>query len=414
MRVSLRSKYSVSQIIQLLLLFLISLNFGNLYFYLIFATFFLCVFVNFRHVKIDIIFVVLVLFSISYILFFPPSRTSVTSILKQFVYPMCYLIGFNLFGDKKLNNWKNINFDDQIKVSIFVTSFGMLFHYILNAITNYGSAFRNTVDFWTGDVLAATGQALLAVMAMSVFSVWLVGECSMGRKLLSLFGLTAIFTYNFILAGRTLLALGVIIIGVALLYSNKHTHIIGRSRNYIFLIIIFIGLLFLFINNVWGIRNWILGSNLTTRFESQNVLEDVRFARKLAYITRVMEFPLGGGELRKSVGAYAHELYLDVYSDVGIFGYIFVIIVVVVCAVNVIKLIRTELLSIETRCLLLCVFLGINIVFLLEPILQGTVWLFCVLCFLSGIVQSNTALLRKDKNAFNRTELMYGMQKKDY
>lgn len=400
MEISLKRKYKISQVIQLVLLFLMSLNFANLYFYVIFLAFFVCLVSNVRCFRVDIMSILLALISMCYILFYPPTRDTYTTMFKQFAYPMCYLIGLNMFSSHYNEKYINHCPNERIKLSILVVAMGTFLHYILNASINFNSLLRNTVDFWTGEIVSATEQALLASMSLSIFSVWLVGNYPVWRKLLSLFGLIVVFAYNFVLAGRTILLLEAITLCVAFFFMKKHMKANGRIKSYLFLSIILVCLLILFLNNAWGIRDWILDSNLSSRFDTQDALSDIRLERKIIYITRILEFPFGGGLLRASVGGYAHELYLDAFSDVGLLGYVLTISVVMASMIHVIKLFKSRALSIETRGLLLCVFLGINIVFFLEPILQGSPWYFCIFCFLSGIMRSECFLL-KNNDGFN-------------
>lgn len=393
MKLLVSRKYSFWQIVQLGLFFLISLNFVNLYFYLIFAAFFICVITNVKRFKFDIASVLLVLFSVCYILFYPPTRESYTSILKQFAYPMCYMVGLNLFFvDEDKNNNSS---DAQIKLCILTVAMGTFLHYLLNASINIDSLLRNTVDYWTGEVVVATDQALLVTMAIGVFSVWLCGDSKMWKKVFSLLGLILVFVYNFVLAGRTIILLSAITMFIAFMFIQKHTSSGGRIRRYLFLSVALFGVLLLFLNNVWGIRDWILDSNLSNRFEAQDYISDIRVERKLIYISRMLDFPFGGGGLRDAVGGHAHELYLDVLSDVGFIGYVLVGIVVLIGNMSAFRAFRIESLSIETRNLILCVFVGVNIVFFLEPIIQGEPWLFCIFCFLIGVMRSQGVMYKQ-------------------
>lgn len=393
MSIHLKNEYTPSQIIQLVLMFLMSLNFENMYFYIVFLTFSICVIANFRCFRISIIAVFLSLLAICYILFYPPTRASYTTIIKQFSYSMCYLIGLNMLKPSRTEGKISQAIDKQIRLSILVVAMGAFLHYLLNASINISSMLRNTQDYWTGEIVSATRQALLAVMALGVFSIWLVGDYPVRRRGLSLVGLIAIFAYNFVLAGRTILALEVIIICVAFFFTQKNMRGSRRIYSYLFMAATVFCALYMVINNVWGIREWILNSNLSNRFDTQKALSDIRFERKRIYMSYMLDFPFGGGQLREMVGGHAHELYLDAFSDVGIFGYGLIIAVVIMSMSSVVKLIRSKYLSIETRGLILCVFLGINIVFFLEPILQGAPWLFCVFCFVSGVMRRGWMLL---------------------
>lgn len=396
MRLLIKRKYKLAQIAQLLLLFFVSLNFKNLYFYLIFLTFFVCLLANIKQFKIDAVSICLALLSVCYILFYPPTRDSITTILKQFAFPMCYLIGLNLFDANNNNMIKEkSNADDQLKLSIIVVAFGTLLHYLLNASINIGSLLRNTVDYWTGDVVSATDQALLAIIAICVFSIWLFGDYSVWKRLIASLGLVLIFAYNFVLAGRTILLMSAIIMCVAFLFIRKHINPDAQIKSYLFVFGIVLTALLLVLNNVGGMRDWIMNSNFSQRFETQEIVEDIRFERKISYVIHMIKFPFGGGALKAYVGGYAHELYLDVFSDVGIVGYLLVIAVVVITVINVIKFIKMKDFAIDTKAMVLCVFMGINIVFFLEPILQGEPWFFCVFCFLSGALRKNLLIKKQ-------------------
>lgn len=396
MKLTLRQINKDLQVFQLFLFFLVSLNFKNLYFYLIFLTFSVCLITNFRSFKVDLFAVLLALFSVCYILFYPPTRGSYTSILKQFSYPMCYLVGLNLIRADESGVGDNATIERSIKSVIYITSFGTLLHYLLNASINMTSILRNTNDYWTGEIQSATSQALLAVMSISIFCVWLFASGQKWKKILSLAGLVLIFVYNFILAGRTIVILGTISMCIAFMFVQTNSRTDGRIKNYLFLCALIVCTLLLFLNNAWGMREWILDSNLSERFDSQGMLTDVRFQRKKVYFSLMGDFLLGGGELKTAVGGYAHELYLDVYSDVGVLGYLIVVIVAIAGGVNFFKAFKCKSLSVETRGLILCVFTGINFVFFLEPILQGEPWFFCIYCLLIGIFRNSFLLKQKE------------------
>ena len=382
-----KTKYSFFQIILLGLFLLISMNFANLYFYLVFVAFFICFVANLNTMKMDIVFIFLMLFSICYAIFYGSLGDTYKTIMKQFVYPMCYFVGLNLFSNKKKTT-NAVDANNQVAISVYVVAIGALIHFVLNAWTNRGSENRNTIDFWTKEVSSATGQALLAVLALSVFATWLFQSKGIKKKLLAFSGLGVIFAYNLILAGRTILILALLVIALAYFYAMKSSGIAEKARKSIFVILAVLAVAVMFFNNTLGIQDMILGSNLSNRFDNIEMLEDTRIQLKLRYLTHMFEYPMGGNYLRPLVDGYAHELYLDAYNDVGIIGYLLVILVVISCTYTVVKLIRSRNLSSNASSLLLCAFFAMNIVFFLEPILQGAPWLFCLFCFLSGIAKS--------------------------
>ena len=55
--------------------------------------------------------------------------------------------------------------------------------------------------------------------------------------------------------------------------------------------------------------------------------EDSRMANKERYINNMLDYPFGGNKLREQLnGAYAHDLYLDVYSEASLFAFVAIII----------------------------------------------------------------------------------------
>jgi len=385
MKIRIKPIYSFSESVILLLLFFGNMNVGNLYFYFIFLACFVCIFVHSRNVKIDILFVVLTLFSLCYLVAFPGARNSLTTIIKQFIYPMSYLIGLNF--TKQVTEQSELRINEQ-KLSAFfvVPAIGMFVHYLLNLLVNYSSISRNTIDIWTDKVISATGQACLAVLATAVFfSMLFCGE-SKTKKLVALFGLLVIFAYNLVLAGRTLLLLMVIVFCVSFGYKVQFSNRKQKAKTIFLVMIVVLSVFAIYVQDLFGVRNWILGSNLSNRFDRMNFMDDSRLINKYLYVRNMLKYPLGGGLLRKDIGGYAHELYLDTYSDSGILGYTLIVCFVVASVVRWWRFLKRIALGREIKLLVLCLYLVTLIQFHLEPILQGMPWLFSSFCFYSGLI----------------------------
>lgn len=253
---------------------------------------------------------------------------------------------------------------------------------------NISSLNRNTVDVWTGEVMLATGQASLAIMAIGVFSACLFSETSKIAKFFAAIGFIGVFAYNLVLAGRTLILLSMIILSVALIYAVKNSKLQRKRNIAIVTLAVLLIILVIYTQNLFGIRDWILGSNLSTRFDMMLIGEDSRLEKKQLYFVNMLKYPFGGGNLRDYVGGYAHELYLDVYSDVGVVGYVSVIAFVFISVINLWRVFKREDVSRNFKLLSLCIYIAILIEFLLEPIIQGVPWLFCTFCFYSGLLKS--------------------------
>ncbi len=388
MKIALKSKFSISQILILTLLLLASMNVLNLYFYFLFAAFLVSVIANFRHFIVDKLFFVLLAFSLSYLIFYPESLSSVTLIIKRFIFPMCYLMGINFLNYEKNDSMDTKKRESILKAAFLIPAIGAFLHYLLNMAVNIGSLSRNTTDIWTGEVMLATGQACLAIMAIGAFSATLFSEISTKSKIISAVGLLGVFAYNLVLAGRTLIVLSAMILCVALAYSVINSNL-KRKVNIIATTLIMLTLFIIaYTQNLFGLREWVLGSNLSARFDLMQVSEDSRLTNKWLYISNMLDYPLGGGNLRNYLGEYAHELYLDVYSDAGIFGYVSIILFVAISALNALRVIKNGNVSKNFKLLLICIFISILAEFFLEPIMQGVPWMLCSFCFYSGLLKN--------------------------
>lgn len=388
MKIALKSKFSFSQILILALLLLASMNVLNLYFYFLFAAFLVSVIANFRSFIVDKLFFVLLVFSLSYLIFYPESLSSVTLIIKRFIFPMCYLMGLNFLNQGKADCADNVNREYALKTAFLIPAIGAFIHYLLNMAVNISSLSRNTTDIWTGEIMLATGQACLAILAIGAFSATLFSEGSPRDKIISAVGLIGVFVYNLVLAGRTLIVLSAVILCVAFICSVINSDL--KRKIYVIAITVFMTFLFIiaYTQDLFGMREWILGSNLSARFDIMQVNEDSRLSNKFLYLSNMLNYPLGGGALRNYVGGYAHELYLDVYSDAGIFGYASIALFVAFSAFNALRVIRNGNVSKNFKLLLICIFVSILIEFFLEPIVQGVPWMLCSFCFYSGLLKN--------------------------
>ena len=376
--------FEVWQIAILILLFLGHMNVKNLYFYFIFGTAIIFILVNYRCVKIDKIFIILLLFSFCYILFYPNARNSITTVLKHILYPLCYLFGMNFIREKDKLVEERV--EQKVSITMVICVLGVFLHYMLNMIINFNSLDRNNKDFWTGEVVSATGQAALAVLAVGVFSAWLFDRKK--NKVIAVCGLLLIMAYNLILAGRTLILITVVVLGIAFIFTVCKSSSEKKKRLWISTLSIPLLMILAYVQNWFGLREFILGSNLFMRFDSMDFNHDQRLLHKFQYLIHMLDHPFGGDTLYNAVGEYAHELYLDVYSNAGVLAYILVILFSAISFFLVFRVIARGKTSNDFKVLVLCLFLTFFMEFFLEPILQGLPWMFCLFCYMIGLIRN--------------------------
>lgn len=340
----------------------------------------------------------LFLLAISMVLFDPERRSNITVFLQSFVFLMVYIIGCG-FSNKE-NDVKSVE-----KI-IYLCAFGLFAHFLLNFFNNFdvmmqdGSFERNTVDFWTNDVLSATGQASLACVCVGVSVAILFSKTGVIQKIFAVAALLLVLMYNLILAGRTLLIIMAILLLLATVFRS-----VSLKRNIIKDVLIvsaIIALLVLLYNsNVFNVKDAFENSNFYYRFYEQDargVAEDARFEYKLYYLKNFFKYPFGGRNIKTVYTHHAHDLYLDGYDQFGIFGFLALLVYVISSLFRMFKFLRIPEVPFETKQLVFCTYAALNIQFLVEPILEGIPFLFVAYCLIDGAVSRLLILWGPQRN----------------
>ncbi len=368
-------------------LFFAATNFLNVYYFFLFFAFCTFLFTPGRKLKFDLSFFALCLFSVSKMVF-DPASDSVFNVLVCFIFPVSYFIGYCFWGN-------NDPIDEHIRYThgiIYIFAAGTLCHFLLNMLINAGASDigRDTIDFWTRNVMSATGQASLACFSIAVVSAFFFSNCGKCKKLIAILVSALIVAYNFILAGRTIFALLLIALAFAFFFRARvYKKKILKSLFIILLVVIL--MFFAYSRDIFGIRTAFESSNFYNRFNgeySQELDDDHRLEYKLYYIKHMADHPLGGGKTRAQLGHSAHDLYLDLYDEAGIFAFLGVVIYILASLRRWFRFAKFKELSFETRLLVSCVYLAINIQFWLEPITRGMPWLLAYYCLTDGLVSS--------------------------
>lgn len=371
-------------VIILALLFLMALNFINRFYYMAFCAAALLFLMQHDAIKLPRAIIPALLLSVSMCVFSPSASYSLLGLLKQFTYPLCVLIGYNL----TYSNDARIAEKQSIALTT-VLALGAFGHYLLNLLLNRGVvAERNMLDFWTRSVLAATGQAALACMIVAVATALLFMSTRKLVKILMVAILGSVIYYNLMLAGRTLFVL--IVVAVVAAFITKF--IIApnqavRIKLLVGMVIIGALLIVLFSSNAFGIQDVIAESNFYDRFYgdyAMGVDEDGRMERKLKYLSLMWEYPFGGGEIRRVVGGYAHDIIFDTYDEGGFFALLAIMLILIDMVVKCLRIFRSPKFS-EDFTILVASFLAVIMLeFMVEPILVGMPWLLASYCVLYG------------------------------
>lgn len=309
--------------------------------------------------------------------------------IRAFTYPLCYMMGMTLFRDSRESQTELYEAERNTAKAIFFLTAGATGHFALNMIVNFGADSRDGIDFWTKGTMSATGQATLAGMLIALIAAFLFSNVGKRKKLIAIAALGVVVAYNLILAGRTLFVLLFILCVFAYIYRNKVQH--RKFLKTVLVIALIVALLIvLYSVNLFGIKDAVEGSNFYDRFyggdSTQNIDDDKRMTHKMAYVTRMLDHPFGGGHIRAEYGHSAHDLYLDTYDESGVLALLFIAVYITLSLSRLVKCMKSKHISFETKQLVACTYIVINIQFWLEPIIRGMPWLLASYCFIDGVL----------------------------
>lgn len=374
----------------LLFLFAAALDLVKRFFVCIFAAGILLLVTPSRKLRINCSVALLFILGISTLIFNTSSHGTVLDMIKPFAYVLAYVIGISLF--QKQDNQPIVLAREETKVSkvIYVLAGGSALHFVLNMWINAGSIRRDeVVDFWTRNVMAATGQAALACLAVGVCIAFLFSKAGKWKKTIGISGISLIVIYNLTLAGRTLFVFIAIEIVAALLYLK---FVEKRKMGKVLLIVLVVAILLavLYNTNTFGMKSAFEESNFYLRFfggeYSQDLEDDSRMEYKLGYLKLLLDYPWGGGKINDAFGHHAHDLYLDTYDQSGCFAFLAVCIYMIASVVRCAKCALNKQFSLPMRMLVFCTYLICNVQFWTEPIPNGMPWLFASYCCMDGAV----------------------------
>ncbi len=312
--------------------------------------------------------------------------------------PICFFIGYGLINRDLTGEDTMEAAQKRLKGILIVIIIGFFLHFLLNMLYNIGNTSygRNTIDIWTMQSRAATGQAALVCLAIGLIMSYLFSNSSKLIKTICAVALGIIILYNFTLSTRTIFVLIFIIAAVAAIYFFKNSEDLENRLKVVIVIISVVFLLWVFYElNVFGIRDIFEDSNFYKRFfgyRSTELDDDDRFELKKKFIPLMPKYLWGGSHIRKQVGNFAHDVLLDTYDDVGIIALFAVAILLFCGSAKIINIIKNSAFFFETKQLLLCILLAFLLEFSVEPILQGAPLLLIAFCLIYGM---NSALLDK-------------------
>ncbi len=379
------------ELLYLLIILLASMNFYAYGLHIMVAGFLLyCVTAGRLH-YVDGLFAHLLL-CVAVLFFWKDSLSGPSAMTKWMVWPMAFLIGYEMTALETPDAAGVEKTEKKVRYYTLIVAMGFFIHFAMNFYINRGetSLGRNTNDIWSKDVRAATGQAALACVPVGWCISSFLNNSGIKKRIPAVVGLVVILMYNLVLSTRTVFLMLLIVAVVAVIYlivagdkAQKKTYTLLTVL--VVLVLVVVG----YQANVFNIQDYFEESEFYKRFfaksSTQDISEDSRMDNKLRYFNYMFVYMWGGDYIRRRVGGYAHDLFLDIYNDAGILAFIATIMMVWGSARILLRLLKNKKVRFETRMTMLCIFTAIYMEFMIEPIFAGEPVLLMMFCFLYGV-----------------------------
>ena len=344
-------------------------------------------------------FLTIVFFAITFVFFgfIGGVRTAFIGVLL----PVGYCIGSSIKS-------KNI---DSI---ILLMAFSMDAHIILNLlyeIIKYGSVFHSSAihfDVWSGMQTSSTGVMINSTGFLGCI-YYLIFKSNSQNRIMGIILLAINTIYDLIMGGRTFII--ILIIGIIsgffidTIYSSGIKSALRKTIMMISIIMFVIFLGYIILQKSSSVKSFFMDTYFYKRFFRENSYENIITTGRLqirdVYLSNMWKYPFGGRKLWNVANQYAHELYLDIYDIGGIIPYLCIIFFVIQTIINLIKFTKLDSISNETRVLLVCFYISVNVHFFVEPVLSGAPILLVVYCIVAGYISQCTNQMKIYKENIN-------------
>lgn len=356
---------------------------------------------KYRVLKIDFLystsFVFLALFSLSYVLI---GERSFSAFLYYTVASvLAYVCGWTAVRMSEKAEKDVINY-----IISMMTGFGI--YVVLNLAVNIGNDRYSLIDFWSGSIRVATCSGMLnTIIISSLFYIIKFEKRKWLKFLLLAFAFISVI-YMFILGSRTQFYIALICIFISVFIYSVETDFVNEFiKVSLILIAVLVVLSIVYYNNIFGFRDFILSSNLLTRMTNSRSISNsdkFRFDSFFVGLSDLFKYPLGG----RRTQMYRHNMWLDVGRVSGIFPFVFLVGYTISTMKSAYKLFRNKSVSTELRYLIMGVYLGVNLNFFFEPVIEGFANFFFIFCIINGMIDALCKVKAEQNEKLSvRTEL---------
>lgn len=269
---------------------------------------------------------------------------------------------------------------------VMVLGLGMTIHglanFAYNTLTGTKMITGLSNDVFTKQYSSATGQAINFTLFIALIFWTVFAQKNFKLKIAGLAVFVCSLLYDIQLGGRSFLVLAMLsvfigIISYIVLLIND-SNIKDKTRLiYILISLIILAVLavYFYQNNYFGLKTWYESSYLFKRveyYDADQLRQDERVNRKIKYMQYFFDHLLGGNQISKTEGVgYAHELWLDIYDDAGIFAFSFMLGYTIVSVKTLMRVVRIKCLELQYKVGLIEYEFVMLAQFWVEPIYEG-------------------------------------------
>lgn len=245
---------------------------------------------------------------------------------------------------------------------------------------------RYSVDIWTGLPVAPTNQGANFTLAVSlVFWAILIFR---NKKILgiSIMTLSVVgLQCGFDTASRTIILIFAIVLSVNIILYIKLENVNKKIKT-VFVVLLAVLLLYLaYVYDFANIRTTLLDSNLFQRMDQLEYegYQEGRFIRWKIIFEQAPMYLMGN---MPPIEWHAHNLWLDIYKDAGIFPFTGLFLYTVSVIIDLFKVIKIGSIDTKMKLMLISVVLGLIINFMVEPVLNAIPMIFCEFIIITGYI----------------------------
>lgn len=329
---------------------------------------------------VSIPFLLLCIFGCSYVLL---GELNIQGILYYFICPIfAYLIGWVM-----VEPYCNSDAYKIIKKTIVFILAGFAIHAFLNYYTNIGHMRWELNDYFTGSIRQATGSGCLNTMIFSLLAYTIAVEKDKKLKFLNFTFFIISFLYAMLLGTRTQFIILLSVNFCFLLFYLKEIYGFKSVAVFTSIAISLIGSLWIVYEfDIIGMRSFVDSSNLMARYQDGSGIEgadEYRINSIARGLYLMLEYPWGG--LKDT--SYYHNMWLDIGRIAGILPFMLYLGYTFIINTHAWRLFRSRENSVEFRYLIFCIYLGVQVNFLVEPILEGFLDYFLIFLIINGMME---------------------------